>query len=134
MSKIGFVGLGIMGTPMAGHLLAAGHELFVHDLRPPAQALLAARWRFARDWELGLSAGFSDLERDRYFSQFENYSLVNGNGTSETRVFDDVTLGPGQWAQLDDVFVVGSSGTILHRSSVGGPWTPMVWRWRPSKG
>jgi 2-hydroxy-3-oxopropionate reductase len=40
MSKVGFVGLGIMGTPMAGHLLAAGHELFVHDLRPPAQALI----------------------------------------------------------------------------------------------
>ena len=29
-----------MGTPMAGHLLAAGHELFVYDLRPPAQALI----------------------------------------------------------------------------------------------
>jgi 2-hydroxy-3-oxopropionate reductase len=28
--KLGFVGLGIMGTPMAGHLLAAGHALFVH--------------------------------------------------------------------------------------------------------
>jgi 2-hydroxy-3-oxopropionate reductase len=40
MSKVGFVGLGIMGTPMAGHLLAAGHELFIHDLRPPAQALI----------------------------------------------------------------------------------------------
>ena len=40
MSKVGFVGLGIMGAPMAGHLLAAGHELFVHDLRPPAQALI----------------------------------------------------------------------------------------------
>ena len=40
MSKVGFVGLGIMGTPMAGHLVAAGHELFVYDLRPPAQALI----------------------------------------------------------------------------------------------
>jgi 2-hydroxy-3-oxopropionate reductase len=30
--KLGFVGLGIMGTPMAGHLLAAGHQLFVHTL------------------------------------------------------------------------------------------------------
>jgi 2-hydroxy-3-oxopropionate reductase len=29
-SKLGFVGLGIMGTPMAGHLLKAGHQLFVH--------------------------------------------------------------------------------------------------------
>ncbi|MEY5100633.1 MAG: hypothetical protein RJA36_3352 [Pseudomonadota bacterium] len=28
--KIGFIGLGIMGTPMAVHLLKAGHQLFVH--------------------------------------------------------------------------------------------------------
>jgi 2-hydroxy-3-oxopropionate reductase len=28
--KLGFIGLGIMGAPMAGHLRAAGHELFVH--------------------------------------------------------------------------------------------------------
>jgi 2-hydroxy-3-oxopropionate reductase len=28
--KIGFIGLGVMGAPMAGHLLAAGHQLFVH--------------------------------------------------------------------------------------------------------
>ena len=27
--KLGFIGLGIMGTPMAGHLRAAGHELFI---------------------------------------------------------------------------------------------------------
>jgi 2-hydroxy-3-oxopropionate reductase len=27
--NIGFIGLGIMGAPMAGHLLAAGHTLFV---------------------------------------------------------------------------------------------------------
>jgi 2-hydroxy-3-oxopropionate reductase len=28
--KLGFVGLGIMGAPMAGHLVAAGHEVFIH--------------------------------------------------------------------------------------------------------
>ena len=28
--KLGFIGLGVMGAPMAGHLLAAGHQLFVH--------------------------------------------------------------------------------------------------------
>ena len=28
--RIGFIGLGIMGTPMAGHLMKAGHQLFVH--------------------------------------------------------------------------------------------------------
>ena len=31
MSKIGFIGLGIMGTPMAGHLIKAGHEVFLHS-------------------------------------------------------------------------------------------------------
>jgi 2-hydroxy-3-oxopropionate reductase len=30
--KLGFIGLGIMGTPMAGHLIAAGHQLFVHTV------------------------------------------------------------------------------------------------------
>lgn len=25
--NVGFVGLGIMGTPMAGHLIAGGHSL-----------------------------------------------------------------------------------------------------------
>ena len=36
--KLGFVGLGIMGAPMAGHLLAAGHQLFVNTLgKIPAQ-------------------------------------------------------------------------------------------------
>jgi 2-hydroxy-3-oxopropionate reductase len=28
--RIGFIGLGIMGTPMAGHLIKAGHQLFVY--------------------------------------------------------------------------------------------------------
>lgn len=28
--RIGFIGLGIMGTPMAGHLIRAGHQLFVY--------------------------------------------------------------------------------------------------------
>jgi 2-hydroxy-3-oxopropionate reductase len=32
MAKLGFVGLGIMGKPMASHLLAAGHSLYVYDL------------------------------------------------------------------------------------------------------
>jgi 2-hydroxy-3-oxopropionate reductase len=33
MSDIGFIGLGIMGTPMAGHLLAGGHKLFAYTRR-----------------------------------------------------------------------------------------------------
>ncbi len=41
MSKVGFIGLGIMGRHMAGHLQAGGHELFVVKHRAPLpQALL----------------------------------------------------------------------------------------------
>jgi 2-hydroxy-3-oxopropionate reductase len=40
--KLGFIGLGIMGAPMAGHLRAAGHELFVNTRSAVPQALLDA--------------------------------------------------------------------------------------------
>lgn len=36
--KLGFIGLGIMGTPMAGHLIKAGHQLYVNTIGPvPAE-------------------------------------------------------------------------------------------------
>ncbi len=39
--KIGFIGLGIMGAPMAGHLLAGGHEIVsvIHKNPAPKQLL-----------------------------------------------------------------------------------------------
>jgi 3-hydroxyisobutyrate dehydrogenase-like beta-hydroxyacid dehydrogenase len=40
--RIGFIGVGNMGHAMAGHLLAAGHSLVVHDLRREAAATLLA--------------------------------------------------------------------------------------------
>jgi 2-hydroxy-3-oxopropionate reductase len=40
--KLGWIGLGIMGTPMAGHLRAAGHELFVTTRSAVPQALTDA--------------------------------------------------------------------------------------------
>lgn len=45
--KIGFIGLGTMGRHMAMHLIEAGHELTVHDLRREAAAphlAAGARW------------------------------------------------------------------------------------------
>src|SRR3990172_834615 len=47
MTKIGFIGLGLMGAPMAGHLLDAGFTLNVHTrTRAKAEALIGrgARW------------------------------------------------------------------------------------------
>jgi len=42
MRTIGFIGLGIMGKPMATNLVRAGHRLIVHDLNPvPVQELVA---------------------------------------------------------------------------------------------
>jgi 2-hydroxy-3-oxopropionate reductase len=41
MAQIGFIGLGIMGSPMARNLLKAGYSLTVYDIRPEAIAKLA---------------------------------------------------------------------------------------------
>ena len=44
--KIGFVGLGIMGKPMAQNLLKAGFEFTVYNRsKPPVDALVSARGR-----------------------------------------------------------------------------------------
>lgn len=58
--KIGFVGTGIMGRPMAGHLLAAGHDLLLvpHRSAPPAELLeggarvMSSRRELAADAEI----------------------------------------------------------------------------------
>ena len=42
MMKIGFIGLGIMGKPMAKNLLKAGYELTVFDINQDAMAEVAA--------------------------------------------------------------------------------------------
>jgi 2-hydroxy-3-oxopropionate reductase len=42
MSRIGFVGLGIMGTPMAGHLIRAGHEVHLYSIRSIPASLVEA--------------------------------------------------------------------------------------------
>jgi len=40
MANVGFIGLGIMGSPMAGHLIKGGHRVYVHSRGgvPPALA------------------------------------------------------------------------------------------------
>ncbi|MET7993945.1 2-hydroxy-3-oxopropionate reductase [Amycolatopsis sp. NPDC005232] len=50
MSKVGFIGLGVMGTPMAAHLAGAGHDVSGFDLSADALAkLTAAGGRAASD-------------------------------------------------------------------------------------
>ena len=42
MTTLGFIGLGIMGNPMAGHLLAAGHTVYLNTRGSVQQNLLEA--------------------------------------------------------------------------------------------
>ena len=43
MANLGFTGVGIMGKPMAGHLLAAGHTVSVYDMNPEPVKELASK-------------------------------------------------------------------------------------------
>ena len=40
--KVGFIGLGVMGGPMAANILKGGHSLTVFDLNPASVATLTA--------------------------------------------------------------------------------------------
>ncbi len=40
--KLGFIGLGIMGAPMVGHLITAGHQLFVYKRGPLPEAIASS--------------------------------------------------------------------------------------------
>ena len=40
MTTIGFIGLGIMGAPMAANLQAGGYKLYLHDIRNPPASLI----------------------------------------------------------------------------------------------
>jgi 2-hydroxy-3-oxopropionate reductase len=42
MANVGFIGLGIMGTPMAGHLLKGGHQVFLYSIPSIPPALVEA--------------------------------------------------------------------------------------------
>jgi len=63
--KVGFVGLGNMGNPMASNLIKAGHQLIVHDLRREAATNLlemGANWVDApRDVVPGNDVVFTSL-------------------------------------------------------------------------
>jgi 2-hydroxy-3-oxopropionate reductase len=43
MADLGFIGLGIMGKPMSGHLIKAGHRVLVYDVNAAAVQELAAK-------------------------------------------------------------------------------------------
>jgi iron complex outermembrane receptor protein len=79
--------------------------------------LLTGRYRLARDWEVNLSVGRSYLERDRFFSQFQNYNLITGNGTvAVTLTNGNVNENNNVRAELAGAFL---TGPIKHEITVG---------------
>ena len=42
MANVGFIGLGIMGAPMAGHLIKGGHQVYLYSIPSIPQPLLDA--------------------------------------------------------------------------------------------
>jgi 2-hydroxy-3-oxopropionate reductase len=58
MKRIGFIGLGIMGKPMAKNVLKAGYALTVYDINPePVKELVAAGAKAARSGKETAAAG-----------------------------------------------------------------------------
>lgn len=55
--RIGFIGTGTMGTPIAGELLKAGHRLTVYDIRPEATAALAGQGAVVANSAGGAASG-----------------------------------------------------------------------------
>ena len=47
-SILGYIGLGVMGSPMAANLLRAGHEVFVYDVNSAAVQDLVNKFEGAK--------------------------------------------------------------------------------------
>ena len=77
--RIGFIGLGNMGGPMAMNLLKAGHELTVHDLRREAA-------------EPQLAAGATWADGAKAVAEASELTFTSLPGPPEV---EEVALGPG---------------------------------------
>ncbi|SFA90388.1 2-hydroxy-3-oxopropionate reductase [Amycolatopsis marina] len=101
MTTLGFIGLGIMGGPMSGHLAAAGHTVRGYDVHPEAIAKLTAAGGIA-------ATGIADAaaDADVVITMLPNHPQV-----------EDVVLGP------DGVLAAARPGTLLVDMSTIRPET-----------
>lgn len=90
MARIGFVGLGVMGGPMARHLGAAGHDLTVYN-RTPAKA---EAWAAAHGGRIARSAAEAAEGADAVFVCVRNDSDVEAVALGPDGVF--AALGAGK--------------------------------------
>lgn len=100
--RVGFIGLGVMGAPMAGHLARAGHAVSVYDLAPGAAQRLA-------ESQPGITARAS-LREVAVHSDVIVTMLPNGRVVREVVFADDGLL--AGWAR----------GGLLLDTSSAEPW------------
>lgn len=101
INRIGFIGLGIMGKPMAKNLINAGYELVVHDVTPQAAQELVAE---------GADEAFSPKEGS------ESVDVIV-TMLPDDHIVEVVTTGPG--GALEGM----KKGTILVDMSTISPTT-----------
>ena len=104
MTTIGFIGLGIMGSPMSGHLVAAGHAVTGFDLNADSVAKLVAAGGTAAASVADAVAG-----ADVVITMLPNHPQV-----------EDVVLGDG------GVLELAASGTLLIDMSTIRPETSVA--------
>lgn len=114
MAKIAFIGIGVMGGPIAGHLAKAGHDLTVYNrTRTKAEAWVAKYGgsiadnpaEAARDKEIVISCVGNDddlasvtMGRDGAFSTMASGSLFVDHTTVSARIARQLSVeaeGPG---------------------------------------
>jgi 3-hydroxyisobutyrate dehydrogenase len=107
--KIGFIGLGMMGGRMAASLRAAGHEMYVNDIRPEAVAPHVATGAIAKPTarEIGESSDvvFTSLPGPAEFTDvtITDNGLLHGM-TRGAVLFDLTTNSPTTIRSIHETF------------------------------
>ena len=110
MTTIGFVGLGSMGSAMAGRLVAAGHDVRVWNRSPDSAAPLVDAGANPND----LSSGFTPLHA---------VAWVRRPDASDTG--DPPPIGSGRLTSLEFVAAMVERGANVNaRLSKGAPRPP----------
>jgi len=121
--RVGFIGLGVMGRPMALNLLKAGHRLTVFDIDPAGVEALVAAGATAASSARAASEGqevvVSMLPASRHVeaAYLGPDGIVEGVGAN-TVVIDMSTIDPGTSRRVADL--VGKRGAQMLDAPVSG--------------
>jgi 3-hydroxyisobutyrate dehydrogenase-like beta-hydroxyacid dehydrogenase len=120
---IAFIGLGLMGSRMSGHLLAAGHEVRGYDAEPARLGEHAARGGVVTGspaeavqgcWAAVLSLPISDVSREVCLGE----GGIMESGVSPLFVYDTTTGRPGDAVEIAEA--LAPAGITYTDATVSG--------------